>query len=216
MKRRTVGILVFPDIEVLDFCGPFEVFSLARLDPDTRREEPFVVSLVAATLDPVRATGGLRVLPDFGTDNCPPIDILVVPGGSGTRPLLADTKMIDWVRSRAGVAELVTSVCTGALLLGRAGLLDGKRSTTHWLALDLLEQSFPATRVVRDEHVVTDGTLVTSAGISAGIDMALLVVARLCGDTVARQTAEYMEYRFTADNRRRVDVPPAERPTNMS
>ncbi len=206
MERRRVGILVFPDVEVLDFCGPFEVFSVTRLDDARRREEPspFAVQLIAETDEVVVATGGLKVTPDCTLGDCPPLDVLVVPGGWGTRRLLDHRPLVDWIAARGAVVPTLTSVCTGALLLGAAGLLDGRRATTHWRSLALLRERFPRITVVDSEHVVEDGDVVTSAGISAGIDMALKVVTRLHGERIGRETARHMEYPYPDDNRRRV------------
>ncbi len=206
MIQKRVAILVFPDVEVLDFCGPFEVFSVTRLDESRRRQEPspFEVVLVAESTEPVTATGGLRVLPDHDLASCPPLDLLVVPGGWGTRQLVENDKVVGWIRDRAKEVELAASVCTGSFLYAQAGVLDGRRATTHWLSLDRMEQTFPAINVVRDQHVVEDGSIVTSAGIAAGIDLALGVVAKLHGDAIARATARYMEYPYREDNDRRV------------
>ena len=208
MNRKRVGILIFSNVEVLDFCGPYEVFSVTRLDETRRREDPspFEVHLVAEQADPVVATGGLRVMPDCTIDDCPPLDILVVPGGWGTRTEIRNTKLLTWIAERGGQVETLTSVCTGSMLLGQAGLLEGRRATTHWAALDWMRQSFPAVSVSDDMHVVEDGHIFTSAGISAGIDMALRVVARLCGEAIARATARHMEYPFPDDNTRRVKI----------
>ena len=201
-----VGIVIFPDVEVLDFCGPFEVFSVTRLDDSRRREttSPFEVRLVAESSELVIATGGLKVVPDCTFAECPPLDVLVVPGGWGTRRLLEHRPLLDWIATCGRTVSTLTSVCTGALLLGRAGLLDGRRATTHWRALDLLREVAPRTTVEDGLHVVEDGHVVTSAGISAGIDMALRVVARLAGERVARETARQMEYPYPEDDRRRV------------
>ncbi|HJV66953.1 MAG TPA: DJ-1/PfpI family protein [Geomonas sp.] len=198
MNRKTVGILIFEGIEVLDFCGPFEVFSVTRLDEERRREEPspFDVKLVSERGELVTTTGGMRVMPDFGFQNCPEFDILCVPGGWGTRREMENQALLAWLRDRAARVELVTSVCTGAMLLGFAGLLQGRRATTHWRSLDWMAESFAETTVVRDQHVVDDGSLISSAGISAGIDMALAVVQRYHGEQVARATARQMEYPF--------------------
>jgi transcriptional regulator GlxA family with amidase domain len=206
MDRKRVGILIFPDIEVLDFCGPFEVFSTTRLNEERRREDPspFEVLVVAEHAEIVTASGGLKVTPDYAIDDCPPLDILVVPGGWGTRIEITNVRLIDWIRERGRGVETLTSVCTGSLLLGRAGLLDNRRATTHWRALAWMRDLFPDVMVVEDEHVVTDGRVLTSAGISAGIDMALRVVARYYGEEVARATARTMEYPFPDDNSRRV------------
>ena len=206
MNQRRVGILVFDEVEVLDFCGPFEAFSVARLDEDRRREEPspYEVVLVAQTGGIVVAMGGLKVMPDHTLEDCPPLDVLVVPGGWGTRRKMLNGELVSWISERGREVGTMTSVCTGSLLLGKAGLLDGKRATTHWKALDLMRESFPTVTVVEDQHVVEEGDLLTSAGISAGIDMALRVVARHHGEDVARRTARYMEYRYPEDNRRRI------------
>ena len=198
MVTTRVGILIFDEVEVLDFAGPYEVFSRTRLVPgvESRRSSdsaPFEVFTVAARAAPIRATGGLRVVPDFDFAAAPPIDLLVVPGGFGTRALLHDEVTLAWIRQTAGAARQVTSVCTGALLLARTGLLAGRRATTHWGALTLLAEVDPTIRVQPDERVVSDG-IVTSAGVSAGIDMALAVVESLCGRAVADETAHYMDY----------------------
>jgi transcriptional regulator GlxA family with amidase domain len=206
MNRKRVGILVFPDVEVLDFCGPFEVFSVTRLDDARRREEPspFEVSLVAETADVVKATGGLRVVPDHTLATCPPLDILVVPGGWGTRAEIKNRRVLDWITERARQVETLTSVCTGSMLLGQAGLLDGRRATTHWRSLDWMRTSFPTVTVEEKLHVVEDGNVITSAGISAGIDMALRVVERYHGHDIALATARNMEYAWLESNARRV------------
>lgn len=202
MERHNVGILIFDDVELLDFAGPFEVFSRTRLVPGlaSRRTEesaPFRVFTVAKTAAPVTATGGLVVTPHFGFADAPAIDLLVVPGGFGTRGLLDEEETLQWIRLAAAAARRVTSVCTGALLLARVGLLTGKRATTHWGSHDLLGTVDPEIAVVRDERVVDDG-IVTSAGVSAGIDMAFYLVESICGREVADETAQYIEYRRTS------------------
>jgi transcriptional regulator GlxA family with amidase domain len=206
MDRKTVGIVIFDDIEVLDFCGPFEVFSVTRLDEERRREEPspFAVKLISERGGQITTTGGMRVAADYAFATCPKLDILCVPGGWGTRREVGNPVMLEWLRSRAAQVELLTSVCTGSMLLGFAGLLEGKRATTHWRSLDWMAGSFPATTVLRNRHVVEDGDLVTSAGISAGIDMALVVVRRYHGEAVARATARQMEYPYPESNERRI------------
>jgi transcriptional regulator GlxA family with amidase domain len=206
MNRRRVGILVFPEVEVLDFCGPFEVLSATRLDEGRRREEtsPYEVVLVAERPGVVVATGGLKVVPDHDLEGCPDLDVLVVPGGWGTRREMANHRLIAWIAERSKSVSTLASVCTGSLLLGQAGLLVGRLATTHWKVLDEMRALFPDVAVVDDEHVVEDGDVITSAGISAGIDLALRVVARHHGEEVARATAQHMEYPYPEDNRRRV------------
>jgi transcriptional regulator GlxA family with amidase domain len=206
MERKRIGIVVFEDIEVLDFCGPFEVFAATRLDEARRREEPspFEVLIVAEKDAPVVTAGGMKVIPDHTFASCPRLDILVVPGGWGTRRERDNPAMLAWLRLQAPEVEILASVCTGAMLLGAAGLLDGRRATTHWRSLAWLRESVPAVTVVYDEHVVEDGHLFTSAGISAGIDLALKVVARYHGEAVARATARHMEYPYPDNNARRI------------
>jgi len=206
MNRKRVGILVFPDVEVLDFCGPFEVFSVTRLDEARRREDPspFEPLLVAEHEGVVTATGGLRVIPDHTLATCPPLDILVVPGGWGTRREISNRTLLDWIAERARQVETLTSVCTGSMLLGHAGVLDGRRATTHWRSLDWMRTSFPTVTVEDKLHVVEDAHVLTSAGISAGIDMALRVVERYHGHEVALATARNMEYAWLESNARRV------------
>ena len=208
MKQKRVGIVMFNDIEVLDFCGPFEVLSVPRLDEDRRRDEPspFEVLLVAQGTEPVTTTGGMKVLPHSSFDNCPPLDILVVPGGWGTRAEMKNEVMLAFVKARAAQVETLTSVCTGSLILANAGLLDGLHATTHWRSLGLMQQLFPKVAVDTQSHVVEDGKVLTSAGISAGIDMALRLVVRYCGEPVARATARHMEYPYPESNARRVPV----------
>ena len=208
MNKKQVGILLFENIEVLDFCGPFEVFAVTRLNEEKRRQEssPFNVFLVAETKEPIVTTGGMRVLPDYDLDDCPVMDILVVPGGWGTRKEMDNEVLIRWISTRSRQVETLTSVCTGALLLGKAGLLDGKRATTHWRSLDWMQELFPKTTVEKRLHFVEDGTLITSAGISAGIDMSLKVVSRYFGEAIARATAKHMEYPFPESTARRISL----------
>lgn len=199
MERISVGILIFRNVEVLDFAGPFDVFSRTRREPgiESRLSEesaPFRVFTVAKTRDPIAATGGLVVVPHHSFADAPQIDLLVVPGGFGTRGLLRDEETLEWIQRTAAGARQVTSVCTGSLLLARAGLLQGRRATTHWASLDLLESLNAGVTVDRTSRVVDDG-VITSAGIAAGIDMAFHVVETLCGRAVADETAKFMEYR---------------------
>ena len=149
---------------------------------------------MAKSRAPVSATGGLGVIPHRAFDDAPPIDLLVVPGGWGTRALLDDAETLDWIRRIAAQARKVTSVCTGSLLYAKLGLLDGRRATTHWGALDLLESLNAGVKVERELRVVDDG-IITSAGVASGIDMAFYVVETLFGRAVADETAHYIEYR---------------------
>jgi transcriptional regulator GlxA family with amidase domain len=208
MERKCVGIVLYENVEVLDFCGPFEVFSTTRLNEERRREEPspFEVLLIAEKNNSVVTTGGMKVVPDHTFESCPKLDILVVPGGGGTRKELKNQAMLNWLRNRASEVETLTSVCTGSMLLGFAGLLEGCHATTHWRSLDWMRESFPRVTVEYDKHVVEDGRIFTSAGISAGIDMALKVVGRYYGETIARATARHMEYPYSDSNARRIKL----------
>lgn len=199
MDKWNVGILIFDDVEILDFTGPFEVFSRTRLvaGPESRRSEdsaPFRVFTVAKTAAPVVTTGGLGVIPHHAFADAPPIDLVVVPGGWGTRGLLQDPETLAWIRRVAGRARRVTSVCTGALLLAKTGLLQGRHATTHWGALDTLASLQGGVTVEREHRVVDDG-IITSAGVASGIDMAFYVVETLFGRDVADEAAHYIEYR---------------------
>ena len=193
--KRTVGILIFEGVEVLDFCGPFEVFATtAPLAAGGERGDDrlFDVITIAQTAEVVLCTGGLLVQPSATTGDHPPLDILVVPGGRGTRREQSNPALLDWIAAQSRMVELTTSVCTGAFLLAARGILDGRRATTHWVSINRLRESAPAVTVLDDRRVVDEGAVVTSAGVSAGIDMALHVVARLHGPEVA--TARNMEY----------------------
>ncbi|MFA7238001.1 MAG: DJ-1/PfpI family protein [Phycisphaeraceae bacterium] len=206
MNRKSVGIVLFENVEVLDFCGPFEVFSATRLNEEKRREElsPFAVSLIAQSTGPIVASGDMKVLPDYALDDCPALDVLVVPGGWGTRKEMNNPRLLDWIARRATQIETLTSIRTGALLLGKAGLLNGKHGTTHWRFLDWMRELFPKTHVEKQLHVVKNGNRITSAGISAGIDMALKVVTRYCGELIAHATAKHIEYPYPESNSRRI------------
>ncbi len=190
-KTRSLAILLFNDAEVLDFCGPFEVFSVA-----SRQTDPlaFNVFTVAEKMDAITARNGLSVNPDHSLADCPKPDVFLVPGGMGTRKEINNGPLIEWIKRTADGAELVLSVCTGALLLGKAGLLDGLDATTHHVAFDRLREIVPRTTVHEDRRFVDNGKVITSAGIAAGIDMSLHVVGRLLGADAAAETARHMEY----------------------
>ncbi len=190
---RSVAIVIFDDVEVLDFCGPFEAFSVAGY---VEGESPFKVSLVAETMDAVNARNGLRVLPDVSLADCPPPDVLVVPGGPGTRPQLKNQVMLEWLKRMITPERTTVSVCSGALILGQAGLLDGLNVTTHHGALDELRRIAPAATVHDDKRYIWNDSLVVAAGVSSGIDASLDVISRFCGEATASSTAKYMEYEW--------------------
>lgn len=191
---KNVAILIFDEVEVLDFAGPFEIFSVTG-----RRnggEPPFNVYTVAEKAGTVSARNNLLVTPHYTLENCPPPDIFLIPGGFGSRAVMRNPVVLEWVQRQHQQTELTLSVCTGALVLGAAGLLDGLQATTHYGAYDLLGEVAPNTTVVRGVRYIDNGKIVTSAGVQAGMDMALHIVARLCGEDVARETAHYIEYQW--------------------
>ncbi len=188
--KRAIAIVIFPVVEELDFVGPWEVFSFLRsLEPAAC--DVFTVSEHGGE---VRCAKGLRVVADHSFETAPTADIVLVPGGMGTRAEVDNPRVIDYLRRAGGQAEIATSVCTGAFLLAERGLLDGRRATTHWASVDWMRGQYPAVTMLADARVVDEGRIVTSAGVSAGIDMALHVVARLHGEETAAWTARRTEY----------------------
>ncbi len=181
----SVGMVLFEGVTQLDLTGPYEVF--ARM-PNTR------VHLIAEGTTPVRTEWGMKITPDVSFDNAPPLDLLCIPGGFGIDACLENVRMLRFVRTQAGSAAYLTSVCTGALMLGAAGLLRGYRATTHWMSLELLSQ-FGAEIV--NERVVRDRNRITGGGVTAGIDFALVIAAELFGDEVAQGIQLAIEYRPT-------------------
>jgi transcriptional regulator GlxA family with amidase domain len=191
-SQRTVAILAFDDMEVLDFAGPYEVFNVAG---ELGEGSPFSVFSVSLTGGPVVGRGGFTVLPTYSLEDAPPSDLLVVPGGAGTRALLGDERLMTWVRERAAEVELLLSVCTGALVLARAGLLERRPATTHHSAYDELAAISPTTQVVRGQRFVRSAeNVLTSAGVSAGVDLALHVVQLLTGQETRDRTVTEMEW----------------------
>jgi cyclohexyl-isocyanide hydratase len=179
---RQIGMLIFPRLTQLDMTGPYEV--LARL-PNTK------VHLVAGTLEPVTTDRGMQIVPTVTYETCPPLDVVMVPGGPGQQDLMEDEVVLSFLRRQAETAKYVTSVCTGSLVLGAAGLLQGKRATCHWNALEHLKLlgAIPAS-----EKVVIDGNIVTGAGVTSGIDFALTLAGLLEGEQVAREIQLGIEY----------------------
>jgi transcriptional regulator GlxA family with amidase domain len=184
---HTTGMLIFDDAEELDFVGPWEVFTMVRhILPDER------VITIAPTREPVRCAKGMRVIPDHSFADAPELDVVLVPGGIGTRREVNNPVLIDWLRKAGAHATWVTSVCTGSLLLHEAGFTQGRRITTHWGFVSALRER--GAEVLERVRYVRDGNLVTAAGVSAGIDMALWLVGQIHGVTVARQVQRAMEY----------------------
>jgi len=196
--KLTVGILIFDGVEVLDFCGPFEVFSGASsVGESSEHRSLFRVVTIAEEDRIITCAGGLLVKPEATIENHPPLDILIVPGGDVTREL-ANPHVLEWIGRQDEQTRLTTSVCTGAFLLAERGLLNQHRATTHWSGIEVMRQRYPAVEMLADTRIVDEGHIITSAGVSAGIDMSLHVVSRLFGEEVAAQTARYMEYDWSA------------------
>jgi transcriptional regulator GlxA family with amidase domain len=189
--RKNVAILVFDEVEVLDFAGPFEVFAVTD---ELRDHSVFNVMTVAPLPGTVRARNGLKVVPDYALEACPQPHVLVVPGGFGTRALIRNPVVLEWIHLRARKAELTMSVCTGALVLAKIGMLDGLRVTTHHQVVEELRAMAPKAVVDPGARFHDNGAVLTAAGISAGIDCSLHVVGRLLGGDAAAATAAYMEY----------------------
>jgi transcriptional regulator GlxA family with amidase domain len=190
MSHR-IGIVLFDGVEELDAVGPWEVFAAwAAFKP----EDAVEVSCLSPSGKPVEAAKGLTLTPHHGFDDATPYDVLLHPGGQGTRPLMRDEAHLDWVRKQRAAVPLMTSVCTGSLVYAAAGLLRDRPATTHWGALELLAETDPSIEIRPDDRYVDDGDVITSAGVSAGIDMALHVVRRLVGDQTARDVRRYIQY----------------------
>jgi len=201
----TVGIVLFPDAEELDWAGPYEVFGMAAAllgerelqnDPisdEERRAADLVLTTIAQTKEPVRCRKGLRVLPEHDFTDAPPLDVILVPGGQGTRVEVDNPVLIDWLRKAGERCQWITSVCTGALLLHEAGFARGKRVTTHWAFVEQLRARGDV-EVLERRRYVRDGNLVTSAGVSAGTDMALWLVGQILTPDFARNVQRAMEY----------------------
>ncbi len=199
---RNVAIVIFDDVEVLDFCGPFEVFSVTGKRDGS---DPFNVYTVAER-SPIFARNKLSVNPHYDLDTCPPPDILVVPGGGGfhadgtpfgSRREMHNTRLLNWITTLYPNTEHILSVCTGALILAKAGLVEGIAATTHHGAFDALRAIAPNTDVREGDRVVDSGKIIFSGGISAGIDASFYLVAKLLGTDAAIETAQYMEYDWT-------------------
>jgi transcriptional regulator GlxA family with amidase domain len=197
-----VGIFLYNEIEVLDFAGPFEVFSTAsrvssRISEDS--ENLFNVFTVAEDIKSILARGGLKIIPTHSISNHPEINLLIIPGGIVTDEL-EKNHIVSWILSTSNSADITGSVCTGAFLLAKAGLLKSKRATTHWEAIDDLTSMFPDIKIKKNVGWVDEGKIVTAAGISAGIDMSLHLVSRMANNKLALLTAKQMEFDWTIDS----------------
>lgn len=190
-----LAILIFDEVEILDFCGPYEVFSVASYFVK-EEEKKFNVFLIAEQIKPVIAKNGLSINPDYSLERHPQFDILLLPGGKGTRREINNDKLINWIILQEKRVDYLLSVCTGALLLAKAKLLDQLTITTHWGALDLLKKMAPNSTIDASKRYHDNGKIITSAGISAGIDMSLFFVEKILGSDIASKTARQMEYNW--------------------
>lgn len=197
MNKWSVGIFLFNEVEVLDFAGPFEVFSITKV----HEEKPFTVYTVSQNGEMITARNGLKVKPDYSIEDLPPVDILIIPGGKGARENeVKNDIVINWVRQQMKEVKLMTSVCTGALLLAKAGLLEGLKATTHWASIQTFKKDFPNVEVMENVKFVDEGHIITSAGISASINMSFHIVKNLLGVEIAEETAKNMEYDIDLQN----------------
>jgi transcriptional regulator GlxA family with amidase domain len=195
---RNVAIVLYEGVELLDFAGPGEVFSAAANFGAVAGQPAFRVYTVATSKAPVTSQGFLKVVPDFTIEDAPAPDLIVIPGGNSST-LTDDPRFMAWARRAFAGAEVSLSVCTGAFVLGKAGLLDGRSATTWFGAIEKLRKAVPHSTVQEGRRFIDQGPVVTTAGVSAGIDGALHVVARLLGRDVAEKTAQYMEYRWSPE-----------------
>lgn len=190
-----IGILIFDEVEVLDFAGPFEVFSIATDDNATKL---FNVSIIAEANRIITARNGLKVLPDYSLQDTNKIDILIIPGGFGAETVEFKNKaLLEWIIETNQKTIITASVCTGAIILAETKLLDNKKATTHWMDIDRLKKDYPAIQVMTNKKYVEDGKFITSGGISAGINMSLYIIEKLFGNETAVNTAKRMEYDLT-------------------
>ncbi len=198
-----VGIFIFKGVEILDFTGPYEVFSSTRISSKVlnkrnineiyKNPSPFKIFTISYKEKKIITTGGMKVVCDYNFLDAPNFDILLIPGGKGTRKLISNKSVLSWIYNRRNT-KLIISICTGSLLLAASGLLKNKKATTHWSAFDLLKDISPSTSVLRKRYVMDK--IFSSSGVASGIDLSLKVVENFYGKTVAKNTAKYMEYRL--------------------
>ncbi len=193
-KKRNIGIFIFENVEVLDFAGPFEVFSVTS---ELNNHELFNVFTVGENLESIGAVNGLSVNPKYNFKNCPNIDILIIAGGSGTRKLMENKNVLDWIDKVHQKTELTLSICSGAILLGMLSLLDDKPYCTHHEVYEIMREIVPTGKPQQAQRFINAGKIYTSGGISAGIDLSFHIVEELIGENTAKQTATYMEYNRT-------------------
>ena len=192
----TVGICLFDEVEVLDFAGPFEVFSLAE---NEQGEKLFNVIVISQN-NVIKARNGLTVLADYNLTNHPKIDVLVIPGGYGAEQIeIHNTVLLEWIKQQSNQVSILLSICTGVFLLAKIGLLDNLRATTHWMDVAQIQKDYPKIEVVTNQRYVDNGKIITSGGISSGIHASLYTVAKLSKIAMANETAKRMEFDFYLD-----------------
>ena len=196
MEKKNLAILIFNDVEVLDFAGPFEIFSVTD---ELNGYKLLNVYTIALSSGPILAKNGLKVVADYTLDNCPQPDYLIIPGGTGTRALLKDESFLSWITRTASGCDHLLSVCSGSLVLAVTGLLKGLSATTHHQVFEELTALAPETRIIRNRRFVDNGKILTSAGVAAGIDMSLYMVRKLYGEETAVKTAQYIEYDYSPE-----------------
>lgn len=190
-KMINVGILLFNEVEVLDFAGPFEVFSIAQRG----NEKLFNVITISENGEIIRARNGLKIQPDTSFNHELNLDILIIPGGYGAEEIeIKNKKVINWIKSQKEKVKIIASVCTGAFLLAESGLLDNKKATAHWMDISRLENDYPKINVIKNTRFVDESDIITSGGISSGINMSLHIITKLFGLQIAEITAKRMEY----------------------
>lgn len=190
--QKKVAVLIYDGVYLLDFCGPLEIFNDAMINDST---PAFEVYLVAPTLAPIKSHTNTLITPQYSISNCPPPDILVIPGGN-LKLATENSNVADWIKTVSAKTEITMSVCTGAFILADLGILDGQNATTWYGATGRLQKKYPKIKVQSGKRYTDNGKIVTTAGVSAGIDGSLYVVSRLFGKDVARATAKYIEYEY--------------------
>ena len=194
-SKRTVVVLIYEEVDVLDFAGPLAVFHATSRNGQQRGSDPFKVVIASPNGKPVTTCAGLKLVPTHALDNCPNPDIIVIPGG-GSRNLSRDKHFREWLTEHAENTEVILTVCTGVRALAEMGMLDGKQATTHANVMAHYKRSFPKIEFLSNKRFVDNGKIITSGGVSAGIDGALHVVSRLLGEREARMTARRIEYNW--------------------
>ena len=199
IKKKNVGIFIFDNVEILDFSGPYEVFSSVRLSTKSRADiynipAPFYTFTISEKRKEVTTSGGLKIISNYNFNNYPKLDILIIPGGIGTRKLLCNKIVLDWISSNKSL-PIIASVCTGVLLLAKNGMLHKKKATTHWGAFDTLKNIDQTITIIKNKRFVLD-KYYSSSGVSAGIDMSLHIIEKIYNKTIAKNTAKYMEYKY--------------------